>query len=109
MTARLLSRVTGEPLTTVLSERELDVLWLYGHDGLPMKQVATYLGVALETGKSYLKRIRVKLRARGIPADARVDLFRAALGECRHRPEAMAARSELLAYLLSPGAPERAG
>jgi DNA-binding CsgD family transcriptional regulator len=93
--------------TVVLSPKEVHVLWYYGAEGWPMKQVVTELDISMETGKSYLKRIRNKLRRRGVPADSRVDLYRAALIECVDLPWCLAARDELLRYLLTDTAPER--
>lgn len=93
--------------STDLSPRELDVLWLYGFEGLPIKQVASFLGIAEETGKSYLKRIREKYWARGVMRTTRTHLYMLALTECIGRPECRQARDELLRELLTEDAPER--
>ncbi len=61
-----------------LGRRERDVLHLYA-SGLPMKQVATELGVAPSTVKQHLDRIRKKYIEVGRPAPTKVDLLRRAV------------------------------
>lgn len=94
------------PRSMSLSERELDVLWLYGYEGLAIKQVGEVLGISEETGKSYLKRLREKFWARGIQETSRTHLYLLALNECVGRPECRRARDELLRTLLDENAPE---
>lgn len=89
-----------------LSERELDVLWLYGFEGFAIKQVGEILGISEETGKSYLKRLREKFWSRGVMQTTRTHLYLLALTECVGRPECRAARDELLRMLLDENAPE---
>lgn len=93
--------------STNLSSRELDVLWLYGFEGMPVKQVGTFLGISEETAKSYLKRIREKFWARGVRNTTRTFLYMLALTECVGRQECRNAREELLRELLTEDAPER--
>lgn len=91
------------------------MLWFYGGEGMSAGQVAYRLGSTTETVKSYLKRLRRKLRARvprgdvsGAEVDSRRGLYLAALDECRHLPECLAERDRLLRQLLDSGAPELA-
>lgn len=93
-------------VSNALSSRELDVLWLYGFEGMAIKQVGSFLGISEETGKSYLKRIREKFWARGISRTSRTHLYVLALTECVGRQECRDARDELLRTLLNEDAPE---
>ncbi|MBP2437550.1 response regulator transcription factor [Microbacterium amylolyticum] len=61
-----------------LSERERDVLRLYAA-GLPVKVVATRLGVAYSTAKENIQRVRAKYLVVGRPAPTKVDLMRRAM------------------------------
>jgi DNA-binding NarL/FixJ family response regulator len=61
-----------------LSARERDVLRLYAA-GLPLKAVADRLGVAYNTAKENITRIRVKYIDVGRPAPTKVDLMRRAM------------------------------
>ena len=61
-----------------LGRRERDVLHLYA-SGLPLKMVATQLGIAHSTAREYLDRIRVKYIEVGRPAPTKVDLLRRAV------------------------------
>ncbi|MET1053635.1 MAG: response regulator transcription factor [Mycetocola sp.] len=61
-----------------LGRRERDVLHLYA-SGLPMKDVASQLGIAPSTVKEYLDRIRGKYVEIGRPAPTKVDLLRRAV------------------------------
>jgi DNA-binding NarL/FixJ family response regulator len=61
-----------------LSARERDVLRLYAA-GLPLKAVAERLGVAYNTAKENITRIRVKYIDVGRPAPTKVDLMRRAM------------------------------
>lgn len=61
-----------------LGRRERDVLHLYA-SGLPMKQVASQLGVAPSTVKQHLDRVRRKYVEVGRPAPTKVDLLRRAV------------------------------
>ncbi len=57
----------------LLSRQEREVLRLYGAD-LPVKSVARRMGITVGTAKEYLKRMRAKLAARGVPVGTKVDL-----------------------------------
>ncbi len=61
-----------------LGRRERDVLHLYA-SGLPLKLVASQLGIANSTAREYLDRIRVKYVEVGRPAPTKVDLLRRAV------------------------------
>lgn len=61
-----------------LSRRERDVLRLYA-TGLPLKAVAERLGVAYNTAKENLSRVRVKYVVVGRPAPTKLDLVRRAV------------------------------
>jgi two-component system, NarL family, uhpT operon response regulator UhpA len=61
-----------------LTPRERDALHLYA-SGLPLKVVATQLGIAQSTAKEYLDRVRVKYVAVGRPAPTKLDLLRRAV------------------------------
>jgi DNA-binding NarL/FixJ family response regulator len=61
-----------------LTPRERDALHLYA-SGLPLKVVATELGIAPSTAKEYLDRVRVKYVAVGRPAPTKLDLLRRAV------------------------------
>jgi len=61
-----------------LGQRERDVLHLYA-SGLPLKAVASELGIAHSTAREYLDRIRVKYVEVGRPAPTKVDLLRRAV------------------------------
>lgn len=61
-----------------LGRRERDVLHLYA-SGLPLKAVASQLGIANSTAREYLDRIRVKYVEVGRPAPTKVDLLRRAV------------------------------
>ncbi|MEJ3403551.1 response regulator transcription factor [Rathayibacter sp. YIM 133350] len=61
-----------------LGRRERDVLHLYA-SGLPLKVVATQLGIAHSTAREYLDRVRVKYVEVGRPAPTKVDLLRRAV------------------------------
>ena len=61
-----------------LAPREAQVVSLYA-TGLPLKSVARRLGVAEETAKEYLGRVKRKYLAAGRPARTRSDLYRRAV------------------------------
>lgn len=65
-------------------------------------QVAYEMGNTEETTKGYLKRIREKLRQRGVAADSRADLFLAALVNCDDVPGCARTRRYLLRHLTRP-------
>lgn len=88
--------------TTRLSRQERTVLWLYGGEGMSAKQAALEMGVVEETASSYLRRVRQKLRQRGVDADTRVDLFLAALINCGDMPGCVSTRRFLLRHLTQP-------
>ncbi len=56
-----------------LSSQERRTLVLYA-SGMPLKSVATRLGVSSETAKSYLERVRAKYEACGREARSKVEL-----------------------------------
>ncbi|RWZ68512.1 response regulator transcription factor [Labedella populi] len=68
----------SEFATVQLGRRERDVLHLYA-SGLPLKQVALELGIAVSTAKEHLGRIRSKYVEVGRPAPTKVDLLRRAV------------------------------
>ena len=88
--------------TTHLSRQERRVLWLYGGEGMTVNQVALELALAEETTKSYVKRIREKLRQRGVDASTRVELFLAAMVNCEDVPGCAQTRRFLLRHLTQP-------
>ncbi len=57
-----------------LAPREAEVLKLYAA-GLPMKSVARRVGIAEETAKEYLSRVREKYLRAGRPAPTKTDLY----------------------------------
>ncbi|MFZ4893212.1 response regulator [Plantibacter sp. Mn2098] len=61
-----------------LGRRERDVLHLYA-SGLPLKTVASQLGIAYSTAREHIDRIRVKYVEVGRPAPTKVDLLRRAV------------------------------
>lgn len=61
-----------------LGRRERDVLHLYA-SGLPLKAVASQLGIAYSTAREYLDRIRSKYVEVGRPAPTKVELLRRAV------------------------------
>ncbi|MCU1479923.1 MAG: DNA-binding response regulator [Subtercola sp.] len=67
-------------LHPALSPQEYRVMALVG-DGLPVKQVASQLGLSQDTVRTYLKRIRAKHAAVGIELNSRIDFHRHAGGE----------------------------
>lgn len=72
VTALLLE--SSELSTPPLSAQEQRVMILYA-TGLPMKVVATTMGLSQDTVATYLKRIRSKYVAVGIRLDSRVDFY----------------------------------
>lgn len=75
--------VTGARVP-VLAPREEEVLKLYAA-GLPMKSVARRVGIAEETAKEYLARVKRKYLDAGRPARTKTDLYRRAV-EDGHLP-----------------------
>jgi DNA-binding NarL/FixJ family response regulator len=65
-------------LPAALSDRERDVLRLYG-SGLPAKSVARRLGITEDTAKHYLKRIRAKYAGLDRAAATKLDLYQRAV------------------------------
>lgn len=61
-----------------LSSREREVLRLYAA-GLPLKMVASRLGIAYSTAKENVNRVRMKYIEVGRPAPTKVDLLRRAM------------------------------
>ncbi|PWJ55135.1 DNA-binding response regulator, NarL/FixJ family, contains REC and HTH domains [Quadrisphaera granulorum] len=70
-------------LRACFSARELEALRWYA-TGMPAKSVARRMDVGLETVKTYVKRLREKARAAGVPTETRLEL------------EALARRLDLL-------------
>lgn len=61
-----------------LSRQESKVLVMYT-SGLKLTTIGRQLGISPHTVRSYLKRIRTKIKAAGFEADSRIDLYREAL------------------------------
>jgi DNA-binding CsgD family transcriptional regulator len=58
-----------------LTTQELKALSLYG-SGLTSYSAARRMGVGEETLKTYIKRIRRKYAAAGVPLESKIDLYR---------------------------------
>lgn len=71
--ARAVEAMTAADRAPHLSERELQVVKLYAA-GLPAKSVARRLGIAEDTVKEFLRRVRRKYAAAGRPADTKATL-----------------------------------
>jgi DNA-binding NarL/FixJ family response regulator len=73
-----------------LSPKEIEALRLYA-TGMPLKTVARRMGVAPETAKQYIDRVRQKYRRVGRDAATKVDLFKRAIedGHLDRRTEGM--------------------
>jgi DNA-binding NarL/FixJ family response regulator len=71
--ATAMAAVSDERVPT-LAPREAEVLALYAA-GLPMKSVARRVGVAEDTAKEYLHRIRRKYSGAGRPAPTKTELY----------------------------------
>ena len=61
-----------------LAPRETEAITLYAA-GLPLKSVATRMGLSQETVKQYLNRCRAKYAAVGRPAQTKTELYRRAI------------------------------
>jgi two-component system uhpT operon response regulator UhpA len=61
-----------------LTHRERRVVGLFA-DGVPLKQVATALGITQDAARSSLRSARAKYRAEGVPVSTRIALRRQAL------------------------------
>lgn len=61
-----------------LGRREREILNLYA-SGLPLKAVASQLGISYSTAREYLDRIRMKYVEAGRPAPTKIDLLRRAV------------------------------
>jgi DNA-binding CsgD family transcriptional regulator len=84
---RIAQRPTPPPPTELeLSPRELEVATRYAQ-GLLVAEVADELGIGIESVRTYLRRARRKLQARGHSASTRERLAELhAFGELRRRP-----------------------
>lgn len=71
-------RVMADGEAPALAPREAQVVGLYA-TGLPLKSVARRLGVAEETAKEYLSRVKRKYHAAGRPVRTRTELYRRAV------------------------------
>lgn len=74
---------TAEPVARKLSlsAREEQVARAFAFDGLSVVATAERCGLTAGTVKSYLKRIRQKYTARGVPAGSAILLRKALLGD----------------------------
>ncbi|HRN29380.1 MAG TPA: response regulator transcription factor [Terrimesophilobacter sp.] len=68
----------GEFGRAQLGRREREILNLYA-SGLPLKAVASQLGISYNTAREYLDRIRMKYVEAGRPAPTKIDLLRRAV------------------------------
>jgi two-component system, NarL family, nitrate/nitrite response regulator NarL len=75
--------VDDEPDRPSLSDQELRALQLYA--ALPLKTVASKMGISDNTVKQYLQRVQQKYRTAGRPAATKVELYQRAL-EDGHLP-----------------------
>jgi DNA-binding NarL/FixJ family response regulator len=66
------------PDRPALTAREMEALRLYA-SGMPMRIVARRMGVAVETAKQYVDRVRVKYQHVGRAANTKVELYRRAV------------------------------
>lgn len=71
-------KVMADGEAPALAPREAQVVSLYA-TGLPLKSVARRLGVAEETAKEYLSRVKRKYQAVGRPVRTRTELYRRAV------------------------------
>jgi two-component system, NarL family, nitrate/nitrite response regulator NarL len=71
----------GHPVRPLLSEREHAVLMAYA-SGRTLDSVARYLGISVETAKTYLKRIKAKYQEAGLPVHTKLDLAEQVRADC---------------------------
>jgi two-component system, NarL family, nitrate/nitrite response regulator NarL len=71
----------GQPARPPLSEREHAVLVAYA-SGRTLDSVARYLGISVETAKTYLKRIKAKYQVAGLPVHTKLDLAEQVRADC---------------------------
>jgi two-component system nitrate/nitrite response regulator NarL len=71
----------GYPVRPVFSEREHEVLMAYA-SGRTLESTARYLGISLETAKTYLKRIKAKYQMAGLPVYTKLDLAEQVRADC---------------------------
>ena len=76
-----LLRAIREPPRPPLSEREHAVLMAYA-SGRTLDSVARYLGISVETAKTYLKRIKAKYQLAGLPVHTKLDLAEQVRADC---------------------------
>jgi two-component system nitrate/nitrite response regulator NarL len=71
----------GHPERPVFSEREHEVLMAYA-SGRTLESTARYLGISVETAKTYLKRIKAKYQMAGLPVYTKLDLAEQVRADC---------------------------
>jgi DNA-binding NarL/FixJ family response regulator len=71
----------GYPRRPMFSEREHEVLMAYA-SGRTLESTARYLGISVETAKTYLKRIKAKYRMAGLPVYTKLDLAEQVRADC---------------------------
>lgn len=82
----------GYPERPPFSEREHEVLMAYA-SGRTLESTARYLGISVETAKTYLKRIKAKYQMAGLPVYTKLDLAEQVRADCsggtcpRQRPQ----------------------
>lgn len=71
----------GHSVRPLLSEREHAVLMAYA-SGRTLESTARYLGISVETAKTYLKRIKAKYQMAGLPVHTKLDLAEQVRADC---------------------------
>jgi two-component system, NarL family, nitrate/nitrite response regulator NarL len=71
----------GYPVRPVFSEREHAVLMAYA-SGRTLESTARYLGISIETAKTYLKRIKAKYQMAGLPVYTKLELAEQVRTDC---------------------------
>ncbi len=71
----------GHPERPVFSEREHEVLMAYA-SGRTLESTARYLGISVETAKTYLKRIKAKYHSAGLPVYTKLELAEQVRTDC---------------------------
>jgi len=71
----------GHPPRPLFSEREHEVLMAYAA-GQTLESTARYLGISVETAKTYLKRIKAKYQMAGLPVYTKLDLAEQVRTDC---------------------------
>lgn len=71
----------GHRQRPMFSEREHEVLMAYA-SGQTLESTARYLGISVETAKTYLKRIKAKYQMAGLPVYTKLDLAEQVRADC---------------------------